>query len=154
MTNQVTTTDRILYEQDFNLWVEETIKLLSNGQFKKLDLEHLIEEIEGLTKSDKRELESRLTVLLEHLLKLTYWLQEKEQNQREWILTVKEQRRKIKKSLKYSPSLKPWLLSVLAECYEDAVQDVIDKSGLKQEIFPQVCSFSIARLLDNNWFPN
>jgi hypothetical protein len=64
--------NRSLYEEDILLWVEETVSQLKAGDFEHLDLEHLIEEIEALGISQKRELLSRLVVLLEHLLKRLY----------------------------------------------------------------------------------
>lgn len=48
------------YDQDFALWVERTVSLLHAKDFMAVDWENLIEEIEGLTRSDKRELEGRL----------------------------------------------------------------------------------------------
>lgn len=152
MVNQLTIANQLLYEKDFNLWVEQTTQLLRVGQFEGLDLEHLVEELEGLTKSDKRELENRLTVLLEHLLKLTYWEQEKERNQRLWRVTIREQRRQIKKLLRDSPSLKPWLLTVLADCYSDALQDVIDKTGLSPNSLPKDCFLNVDQILDDGEF--
>jgi len=53
-----------LYETDFHLWLEKTVQLLKEQEFHHLDLGHLIEELEGLGKRDKRELQSRLTTLL------------------------------------------------------------------------------------------
>ena len=150
MVNQLTTTHQRLYEQDFNLWVEQTAQLLRAGQFEGLYLEHLVEELEGLTKRDKRELENRLTVLLEHWLKLAYWEQEKEQNQRLWRVTIREQRRQIKRLLRDSPSLKPWLLTVLADCYGDALQDVIDKTGLSLDSLPKECPVNFEQILEGD----
>lgn len=62
-----------LYDQDYNLWLQKTIKQLRSRQVENLDCEHLIDELEGMNRSDKRALESLLTRLLEHLLKLIYW---------------------------------------------------------------------------------
>ena len=39
-----------LYETDEYLWLEETIKLLKKKRLNELDLEHLIEELESLSK--------------------------------------------------------------------------------------------------------
>jgi hypothetical protein len=61
-----------LYEQDILLWVEDTVNKLKNHDFKNLDLDNLIEEVESLGISQKKELISRLMVLLEHLLKRLY----------------------------------------------------------------------------------
>ena len=76
--------EKNLYEKDYYLWLEKTINLLENNQFSDLDLENLIEEISSIGKSEKRSLESYLTRLLEHLLKLGYWQSELEYNQRGW----------------------------------------------------------------------
>jgi hypothetical protein len=72
--------EKNLYEKDYYLWLEKTINLLENNQFSDLDLENLIEEISSIGKSEKRSLESYLTRLLEHLLKLVYWQSELEYN--------------------------------------------------------------------------
>ena len=61
-----------LYEQDILLWSEDTVAKLKVRDFDHLDLEHLIEEVEALGISQKKELISRLIVLLEHLLKRLY----------------------------------------------------------------------------------
>ncbi|MBD2152707.1 DUF29 domain-containing protein [Pseudanabaena sp. FACHB-1277] len=61
-----------LYETDFLLWTEETVAKLKARDFDHVDLENLIEEIESLRKSDKKEIKSRLTTLLTHLLKRIY----------------------------------------------------------------------------------
>jgi hypothetical protein len=57
----------------------------------------LIEEIEGLAGRDKRELESRLEVLLSHLLKRIYVKSENDIGG--WELTIREQRNQLKKIL-------------------------------------------------------
>lgn len=70
----VTTLSPLLYEQDFALWIEKTVSQLKAGDFAEIDLENLIEEVESLGRQDKRELENRLTTLLEHALKRRYVL--------------------------------------------------------------------------------
>jgi hypothetical protein len=60
------------YESDLNLWVEITISQLKARNFDELDIDNLIEELEGLSGRDRRELKQRLTTLLEHLLKRCY----------------------------------------------------------------------------------
>jgi hypothetical protein len=66
------TTVKTLYEQDFALWIEETIKQLKSGNFREVDLDNLIEEVESLGKRDKREVKSRLITLFAYLLKRKY----------------------------------------------------------------------------------
>ena len=60
-----------LYEQDFQLWIEQTINCLKNDHFNTLDTNHLIEELNDLGSSNKAALESNLAILIAHLLKLT-----------------------------------------------------------------------------------
>lgn len=59
-----------LYDQDFQLWIEQTIHQLQNRDFETLDTENLIEELMDLGNSNRVALESNLAVLLAHLLKL------------------------------------------------------------------------------------
>ena len=58
----------LLYEHDYQQWLEETIQLLHDRSFDLLDLENLIEELEDMGKSSRREVFNRLVVLLIHLL--------------------------------------------------------------------------------------
>jgi hypothetical protein len=60
------------YETDFYAWTQEQARLLDARQFDAPDIPHLVEEITSLGKSAQRELYSRLSVLLTHLLKLHY----------------------------------------------------------------------------------
>ncbi|WP_019501861.1 DUF29 family protein [Pseudanabaena sp. PCC 6802] len=54
---------KIGYETDLNLWLEETSAQLKRGDLQNIDIEHLVDELEGLAGRDKRELKSRLIVL-------------------------------------------------------------------------------------------
>ncbi len=67
-----------LYDTDYNLWVIKTVQQLKNKDLESLDWENLIEEVLDLSRRDKRKMESLLTRLIEHLLKLGYWESEKE----------------------------------------------------------------------------
>lgn len=111
-----------LYEQDFALWIDDTVAKLKARDFEQIDLENLIEEIESLGRSDKRELENRLEVLLAHILKRVYI--ERPNDYRGWILTIAEQRRQLKRLFKQSPSLKNYFNDVFTEIYEDALESV------------------------------
>jgi hypothetical protein len=61
-----------LYETDFSRWVDKTAKLLAEKRFSELDLDELIEEVQDLAGRHRDAYESRLQVIIEHLLKLTY----------------------------------------------------------------------------------
>ena len=43
-----------LYDQDYYLWIQETIESLEQEKFHEIDLENLIEEIEDMGRSEKR----------------------------------------------------------------------------------------------------
>lgn len=93
-----------LYESDYLLWTQETIAKLRARDFDNVDFESLIEEIESLGKSEKREVRNRLRTLLEHLLKRIYVNMPRCFNG--WENTIDEQRAEIKVELADSPSLK------------------------------------------------
>ena len=98
----VTASPISLYEQDLLLWTEETIRHLKAKNFDDLDLDNLIEEIETLGRSEKKELKSRLLVLFEHLLKRLYVPMPLEYNG--WERTIREQRIQLELILEVSPS--------------------------------------------------
>ena len=149
----LTETTKKLYEQDFYLWIQTTVKLLSEGKLKELDIEHLIEEIDSMGRREKKELKTRLIVLIEHLLKLQYWTEEKDYNARFWRNTVVEQRRQIAYSLADSPSLKSILNDVFLECYQDARNDTLRKYELPSELFPEDSPFSLLDVLNADFLP-
>ncbi|MBE9054936.1 DUF29 domain-containing protein [Sphaerospermopsis sp. LEGE 08334] len=149
----LTDTTKKLYEQDFYLWIQTTVKLLSEGKLEELDIENLIEEIDSMGRREKKELKTRLIVLIEHLLKLQYWTKEKNYNARGWRNTVVEQRRQIAYSLADSPSLKSILNDVFLECYQDARNDTLRKYQLPSELFPEDSPFSLLEVLDADFLP-
>jgi len=93
-----------LYDRDFVAWCDHTVAQLKAGQLSEIDLDHLIEEIEGLAGRDRRELANRLDVLLEHLIKRIYV--QSPYDQRGWDNTIREQRRQLQILLNQSPSLR------------------------------------------------
>lgn len=150
MSKQSSTTT--LYEQDYYLWIQTTLKQLQEKKLELLDWEHLIEELDCLGKQQQQELENRLIILLEHLLKLAYWQIEKEYNERGWLGTIIEQRKQISRLLKKNPSLKPYLGEVFEDCYIDARDITVVKTGLPSETFPILPPLTIEQALDEHWF--
>ena len=143
-----------LYEQDFYLWIQETVELLKKGQLEQLDIENLIEEVDSMGKSQRKELKTRLTVLIEHLLKLQYWTTEKDYNTRGWRNTIVEQRRQIAYTLVDSPSLKAIVNDIFLDCYQDARNDTLRKYQLPLTLFPQESPFSLLEVLDPDFIPS
>jgi hypothetical protein len=139
---------KILYETDYNQWVNETVQQLRERQFDGVDWDNLIEEIEDMGKSQKRALESFLTRLVEHLLKLSYWESEKERNSNHWKSEIVNFRYQIHKRLKESPSLRPELESIYAEIFPVAIKAVSQLFPLEKDVY-----ISLEKTLDNDWFP-
>lgn len=145
-------TTKSLYVIDYQLWLEETIDRLRKHDYKSVDWENLIEELESLGKQQQQELENKLIVLLEHILKLAYWKNEREYNERGWKGTIIEQPKQINRLLKKKPSLKPYLSEVFLECYLDARDITITKTALSPEIFPSQPLLTIEQVLDEQWY--
>jgi hypothetical protein len=116
-----------------------------------LDVSNLIEEIETMGRSEKRELENRLTVLLVHLLK---WHHQLIRRCRSWQLTIQEQRLEVLDVLNDNPSLKPQLHALLTNSYRKAKIKTSKETGLDTDYFSLTCPWEIAQLLDETYYPN
>ncbi|BAZ86178.1 DUF29 domain-containing protein [Dolichospermum compactum] len=153
MVTSTQPTTQTLYDQDYYLWIRTTINQLRAGQFSVVDLENLLEELETMGRREKRAIKSLLIKLLEHLLKLKYWDKEREKNQGHWKGEIRTFRTQIKDELKDSPSLKPYILEIFDQCYQDARKLVSDRSELPLDIFLLTPIASLEQVLDENWFP-
>lgn len=144
------TTIQYDYETDFYAWAMHNAKLLREGKLSEIDIENIAEEIESMGISEKSELINRLTVLMCHLLK---WEFQRERRGNSWLYTIKEQRLRIKKRLKQSPSLKSSLNESLNEAYEYAILQAISDTGLNQRTFSKECTYSLEEIFDDNFYP-
>jgi predicted DNA-binding ribbon-helix-helix protein len=140
-----------LYEQDYYRWLEQTALSLRKQAFNQLDLEHLIEEIEDMGRSEKRAIESNLRVVLLHLLK---WKYQYQQRCGSWRGSIAEHRIRIRKAIQDSPSLKNYLSEVLSETYQDAIKIASQETGLELSTFPPSCEWVVQQLLDEEWLPD
>jgi hypothetical protein len=139
---------QIIYEQDYHLWLETTLKQLQERDLEDLDWEHLIEEIERLGNEQKHKLESYLLQLLKHLLLYQHWsLPECKNHGEVEIDNFRVELRKLTKS----KNLYNYLLTVLEEVYIDALRQAKKKSRLN--CFPQTCPYSIEQILDVDYLP-
>jgi hypothetical protein len=127
-----------LYEQDILLWVEDTVNKLKNHDFTNLDIDNLIEEVESLGISQKKELISRLMVLLEHLLKRLYVDLPYDYNG--WERTIRNQRSEIDLLISQVPSLQSrWDIS-FDDAWKRALAKV--KKEYRQVSFPDRWPYS------------
>lgn len=127
-----------LYDSDLNLWLETVISQLRSGDLQNLDIENLIEELEGLAGRDKREIISRLKTLLEHILKRCYV--DISNEFRGWEVTIRTQRFELEQMLEQSPSLKRHFIESIDKCFNFALKDV--RSEYSQFPFSKMWQFS------------
>lgn len=140
-----------LYETDTYGWATEQAALLRSGRIDLADVEHIAEEIESMGRSEQRALESRLTVLLVHLLK---WCHQPALRGRSWSLTLMEQRRRLDRHLRQNPSLRAHLEETIRDAYGDAVIVAARETGLEPETFPAVCPWTFAQMMDPAFLPD
>ena len=139
-----------LYDSDFYAWASRQAALLRAGDLAAADIGHIAEEIESMGRAEKRELVSRLTVLLTHLLK---WLYQPERRGISWRSTIRNQRRDLADHLADNPSLKPRLPEALSGAYERARDAAAGETGLEIETFPAGCPWPLDRVLEAEWWP-
>ena len=136
-----------LYDQDYCLWLENTVEQLKQKNLNHIDWENLIEEIESLGKSQKNALQSNLRILLMHLLK---WQYQRDLRSNSWSYTITEHNIRINKAFKESPSLKRYFIEIFDDCYQDARKLAAKETGLDLDIFPVDCPFSQQDVLDSD----
>jgi uncharacterized protein DUF29 len=139
------------YDEDFYAWTVEQSRLLRAGELSAIDVANIAEEIESMGRSDRRELKSRLVVLVMHLLK---WGHQPGARSRSWSATIDEQRLQIEGFLTESPSLGPMVPAMLSEAYAIARARAIAETGLAEEAFPEVCPFTRDEILTREFLPD
>ncbi len=139
-----------LYDHDFYAWSREQADLLRAGKLGQADIAHIAEEIESMGRTEKRELISRLSVLLLHLLK---WRFQPEKRGASWEATIRIQRNRLADHIDDNPSLKPLLPEALRKAHRDAILDTVAETGLPEATFPRECPWSVAQTLDPGFWP-
>ncbi|MEQ1635203.1 MAG: DUF29 domain-containing protein [Methylococcales bacterium] len=140
----------INYEHDFYGWTQEQATLLKAGRLSDLDTVNILEEIEAMGRREKRELQSRLIVLLVHLLKYQY---QSERRSRSWENTIKTQRLDFEDVLSENPSVKPKMDSIFSNAYRLARQHATDETGLPLSAFPASCPWTYEQVTDDCFYP-
>ncbi|NER96632.1 MAG: DUF29 domain-containing protein [Symploca sp. SIO1B1] len=142
----------LLYEQDILLWVEDTVAKLKARDFDNLDLENLIEEVESLGISQRKELTSRLMVILEHLLKRLYVNSPYDFNG--WERTIRTQRNDLELLLEDAPSLKTLWDESFDKAWKFALRTV--REEYPQVNFPTQWPYSrqVAAMLNDRFWEN
>lgn len=141
------------YEQDIVAWANEQAAFIRSGRFDLLDIEHLADEIEDVGKSEQRELESRMAVLLAHLIK---WQYQPDRQGNSWRHTITEQRKRIDQRLQKTPSLKAELTNLdwWSGIWADALDIATRETGFLYERFPNDCQWTFEQIMGLDFFPN
>jgi hypothetical protein len=139
------------YEEDFVAWLEDQAQRARRGETDGLDLENIAEELEGMARSDRREIRNRLTVILAHMLK---YLAQPRRRSSSWLATIAEQRQGIAVVIEDSPSLRAYPSEMLDRCYAAARSRAVLETRLPESDFPEHCPFPLEAVLDPAWLPD
>jgi hypothetical protein len=121
-----------LYERDETAWLEVMAELAAERRVAELDLANLSEYLTSMGLRDRREVNSRLVVLLTHFLK---WEFQPELRGNSWRGTIREQRRELRMICE-SGTLRNHAEDILDATYADAVMQAADETGLALGTFP------------------
>ncbi len=136
----------LLYKEDFYAWTQQVAQSLRAGTIEPAQFEFIAEEIEDLGKSQRRELKTRLAVLMAHLLKMRF---QPERSSRSWENTIAIQRDEIRDLLEENPSLRPEIAQVQAKAYRKAALMAEAETELPKGTFPPLCPFVIDEILND-----
>ena len=132
----------VLYSRDETAWLEAMALLICEGRLRDLDYPNLREYLEDMARRDKREVESRLAVLIAHLLK---WTHQSERRSGSWRATIEVQRHELTLLLQ-SATLRNYAESVLPDTYIAGVRQAVAETGLPTGTFPLMCPYSLEQL--------
>jgi hypothetical protein len=140
------------YETDVIAWANEQAAFIRSGRFDLLDLEHIADEIEDVGKSEQRELESRMAILLAHLIK---WQYQPDRRGNSWRHTITEQRKRVIQRIQKTPSLKADLntLNWWPGIWVDALDIATRETGFLYERFPQECPWEYSQITNTDFWP-
>lgn len=139
-----------LYDRDFYAWANEQAQLLRDGKLSEADIGHIAEEIESMGKTEKRELISRLSVLLLHLLK---WQFQPGRRSASWQATIRVQRRDLERHLRDNPSLKALIPEAIADAYGNAIIEAGAETGFPESTFPAFSPWSFEQMMAEDFWP-
>jgi len=141
----------MLYEQDLFAWTQQQVNLLTHQRWHELDVENLIDELEGMATRDQREMTNRLIILIAHLLK---WEFQPDHQSGSWRGSIQEERLQLNGLLEDSPSLHQQFIESLEKAYPQAVKLASKETELPTTKFPNECPYELAQLLDEDFLPS
>jgi len=135
-----------LYNRDFYAWANEQAALLRAGKLSDADVANIAEEIESMGRAEKRELVSRLAVLLLHLLK---WQYQPQRRSRFWQATIENTRDELDRHMIDNPSLKAKLPEAMADAYRRARRSAAAETDLPDITFPTECPWTFEQAMQD-----
>ena len=138
------------YETDFYAWTQAQAAAIRDKNMAALDIEHLAEEIESLGIADERAITSQLQRLLIHLLK---WRYQPTHRSPSWDTTIDQARDRITDRIVRSPSLRDYPAQRLPLAYRRARRQAAKETGFPLATFPELCPWTLAQLLDEDFRP-
>jgi predicted nucleic acid-binding Zn-ribbon protein len=139
-----------LYERDFYAWANQQAALLRAGRLAEADIENIAEEIESMGRSEKRELVSRLTTLLQHLLK---WQFQPGRRSVSWRLSIENTRLQLEDHLEDNPSLKSQLDEAMRSAYRRALNEAVAETGFARATFPADSPYASEQAMNPDFWP-
>ena len=138
------------YDTDFYQWTQQQAELLRQGALSALDVEHLIEEIETMGRSQRDATGSHLVIVMMHLLK---WKYQPERRGSSWHDSIVNGRIQIDDLLENNPSLKSQLKNLIDKAYPKAKRYASQQTKLPLITFPEQCPFTAEQII-SDWWPD
>ena len=135
-----------LYDRDFYAWANEQAALLRAGRLSEADIANIAEEIESMGRSEKRELVSRLNVLLLHLLT---WRHQPGRRSRSWETSIANARDELAEHLGDNPSLRAMVSDAIAAAFRRARRSASSETGLPEATFPATCPWTFEQAMQD-----
>ena len=138
-----------LFEKNEQLWSEKMIELLEQNRLNEIDTVNLKVYLIEMGASNKREVKSKITTLLLHLLK---WLYQPTHRSRSWRVSIIRERKELKEIFIKNTNLEKYA----HECFDDSFTDAIKYAEIEiksKKKLPKVHVFSVEQALDNNFWP-
>ena len=133
----------LLYERDETAWLETMSALVAEGRLAEINHHNLSEYLSDMAKRDRREVFSRLVVLLAHLLK---WEYQPDKRTGPWRATIEFQRMELDDILE-SATLRNHAVAVLDKAYTNAVRQAVAETSLAESGFPTECPHTLEAVL-------
>lgn len=143
------------YDEDFYAWTQYQAVVLRSMPCddNRFDREHVAEEIEDLGKSERYTVESQITRILEHFLKLAH--SPADRPRYGWMNSIAEARRVLRQ--KMTATLQRHAEDAFAELYADAREaarlGLLEHGEDAAAMVPDVCPYTLDHVRDRNWYP-